>query len=54
MFFSIIIPTYNRRPILEKCLRALEQQKLRDQSQISGYEVIVIDDGSTDRTLEWL
>ena len=54
MFFSIIIPTYNRRPILEKCLRALEQQKLRAPSQISGYEVIVIDDGSTDGTLEWL
>lgn len=54
MFFSIIIPTYNRRPILEKCLGALEQQKLRDHSQISGYEVIVIDDGSTDGTLEWL
>ncbi|NES84321.1 MAG: glycosyltransferase [Moorea sp. SIO2B7] len=53
MFFSIVIPTYNRKPILEKCLRALENQKLRD-SKINGYEVIVVDDGSTDGTLEWL
>ena len=28
MFLSVVIPTYNRLPILEKCLRALEQQQL--------------------------
>ena len=50
MFFSVVIPTYNRKPILEKCLKALEQQQL----SISGYEVILVDDGSTDGTLEWL
>ncbi len=54
MFFSIVIPTYNRLPILQKCLRALEQQWLRDDSIITGYEVILVDDGSTDGTLEWL
>lgn len=48
MFLSVVIPTYNRKPILEKCLRALENQ------QYSGYEVVVIDDGSTDGTVEWL
>ena len=53
VFFSVIIPTYNRKPILEKCLRALENQCLRD-AKVSGYEVIVVDDGSTDGTLEWL
>ena len=53
MFFSVIIPTYNRKPILEKCLRALENQHLKDD-RISGYEVVVVDDGSTDGTLEWL
>jgi glycosyltransferase involved in cell wall biosynthesis len=50
---SIIIPTYNRRPILEKCLKALENQQT-NQQQISGYEIIVVDDGSTDETLQWL
>ncbi|NJM99922.1 MAG: glycosyltransferase, partial [Phormidesmis sp. RL_2_1] len=27
--FSVVIPTYNRQPILEKCLRAMEHQMLR-------------------------
>lgn len=53
MFFSIVIPTYNRLPILQKCLTALETQALTD-SQVTGYEIILVDDGSTDGTLEWL
>ncbi|PZV26758.1 MAG: family 2 glycosyl transferase [Snowella sp.] len=53
MFFSIVIPTYNRQPILEKCLRALENQRLTDHT-VENYEVVVVDDGSTDGTLTWL
>ena len=53
MFFSIVIPTYNRLPILEKCLKALENQHLTGQ-QVAGYEVMVVDDGSTDGTREWI
>ena len=53
MFFSVVIPTYNRKPILEKCLKALEHQVF-DPNQIAGYEVVVVDDGSTDETVEWL
>ena len=52
MNVSIVIPTYNRLPILEKCLGALENQKLN--TNISNYEVIVVDDGSTDGTTSWL
>lgn len=51
MYISVIIPTYNRRPILEQCLRALAQQQ---PGPYEGYEVVVVDDGSTDGTVEWL
>ncbi len=45
---SIIIPTYNRRALLEKTLAGVFAQTYED------YEVIVVDDGSTDDTLEYL
>jgi glycosyltransferase involved in cell wall biosynthesis len=54
VFFSVVIPTYNRQPILEKCLRALEQQSFPSTTPVTGYEVIVVDDGSTDGTVDWL
>ena len=53
MFFSIVIPTYNRLPILQKALRALEIQTF-DAELVTNYEIIVVDDGSTDGTIEWL
>ena len=52
MFVSVVIPTYNRRPILEKCLLALERQQAC--REIDRYEVVVVDDGSTDGTPDWL
>jgi glycosyltransferase involved in cell wall biosynthesis len=54
VFFSIVIPTYNRLPILEKCLRALEVQKFSNEKYIEDYEIVLVDDGSTDGTLNWL
>jgi glycosyltransferase involved in cell wall biosynthesis len=53
VFISIVIPTYNRLPILQKCLLALEDQQLTNQL-VSNYEVVLVDDGSTDATLAWL
>ncbi len=47
---SVIIPTYNRRSILELTLDSLEKQNLDKKL----YEVIVIDDGSTDDTISFL
>jgi glycosyltransferase involved in cell wall biosynthesis len=41
---AIIIPTYNRADALSRCLQYLERQTFAD------FEVIVVDDGSTDGT----
>ena len=47
---SVIIPTRNRLAALKRCLAALEAQTLpRD-----AWEVIVVNDGSTDGTAEYL
>ena len=46
--FSVIVPTYNRLHILRRCLAALEAQTL----PATHFEVIVIDDGSSDATQE--
>ncbi len=53
MYISVVIPTYNRLPILQKSIAALEQQELTDD-KIDGYEIVLVDDGSTDETLAWL
>lgn len=45
---SVIIPTYNRVNVLMKTLKALEEQTLSKDL----FEVIVVDDGSTDNTKE--
>ncbi len=46
MKFSIIIPTFNRCHLLWKTLLSLKSQTFSD------FEVLVIDDGSTDKTKE--
>lgn len=53
MYISVVIPTYNRLPILIKSITALEKQELTD-NKVEGYEIVLVDDGSTDQTLIWL
>lgn len=43
-FFSIIIPTYNRADFIAETIDTILQQKFED------YELIIVDDGSTDHT----
>ena len=50
ILISVIIPTYNRKGILHKTLLAFSAQTLEPEK----FEVIVIDDGSTDDTLTML
>jgi len=45
---SVVVPTHNRKDKLLACLRALERQSVLPQE----FEVLVIDDGSTDGTQE--
>ncbi len=46
MQISVIIPTYNRSKVLHECLQALFRQDFPGKD----YEIIVVDDGSTDKT----
>lgn len=47
---SIILPTYNQRERLEFTLKTLQHQKYDK----GDYEIVVINDGSTDSTLQFL
>jgi glycosyltransferase involved in cell wall biosynthesis len=46
--FSVVIPTYDRATFVTKAIDSVLQQSFK------GYEIIVIDDGSTDNTSEVL
>lgn len=45
---SVIIPAYNEEALIAECLESMYQQEFQD------FEVIVVDDASTDRTAEVL
>ncbi len=45
---SVVIPTYNRRDFLAGCLESVFRQTALPD------EIIVVDDGSTDGTSEWI
>ncbi len=46
--FSVIVLNWNGEPFLEECLGSLQRQSLRN------YEVILVDNGSTDRSVEFV
>lgn len=47
---SVVIPTFNRVELLHQCLTALESQQMTK----GAFEILVVDDGSTDGTIELL
>ena len=47
---SVVIPSYNSKKLVQQCLRSLEKQT----ASLSSFEVIVVDDGSNDGTIEML
>ena len=46
VYATVIIPALNEEDYIENCLRSLRDQTFRD------FEIIVVDGGSTDRTVE--
>ncbi len=45
---TVVLATYNRRPVLERTLQALDRQTWSD------FQIVVVDDGSQDDTWPWL
>lgn len=45
--FSVIIPVFNREQFIEKCIQSILQQTYN-----GNIEILVSDDGSTDRTID--
>jgi len=48
MRVTVIIPTYNEADVLQDCIESLGTQTFKD------FEIVVVDDGSTDSTLNML
>ena len=48
MLFSFVVPVFNAKTFIRKCLDSILAQSFKD------FEIVIIDDGSTDGTSEIL
>jgi GT2 family glycosyltransferase len=48
---SVVVPTFNRLPDLKRVVAAIRGQRHRPDD---GLDLVVVDDGSTDGTTQWL
>ena len=48
IYFSIVIPTYNRKDIIGKCINSVLTQTYKN------FEVLIIDNGSNDQTKQYI
>lgn len=49
---SIIIPAYNAAQYVERCLLSINNEAIRSGISQSEYEIIIVDDCSSDNTIE--
>ena len=42
VYFSLVLPVYNVEPYIRRCVNSILEQKF------DNYEIILVDDGSTD------
>ena len=48
MLLSVVVPVFNTEKFLPNCLDSIKNQ------QFSDFEVILVDDGSTDKSIKYL
>lgn len=54
MFLSVIVLSFNTLELLKQCIELLEIQLNKNFSSNAEYEIIVVDNGSTDGSADWV
>lgn len=49
---SVVVPCFNEEQVIDALLTALDTERARVPERYAEFEIVLVDDGSTDRTLE--